>query len=237
MENLHLEALRTITGSVRGTSHHKLYEETGFCSLKERRRRHKLILYKKIALGLCPTYLSDLLPALVSSSNPYPRRRPYERIVPKCRIELYRNSFFPSTTMLWNELPACAQTGTSISEFKRFLSSSDTCVPLYYYVGDRKEQILHCRLRLGMSDLQNDLYNRHLSVDRSCSCGFARETAEHFLLYCPNYINVRLATITSLPVEWTNIQILLFGSQVLRNEDNVNVFLSVQASIKQTRRF
>ena len=44
LEDLHLEALRTITGSVRGTSHQKLYQESGFCSLKERRRRHKLLV-------------------------------------------------------------------------------------------------------------------------------------------------------------------------------------------------
>ena len=43
LENLHLEALRIITGSVRGTSHQKLYNESGFCKLKERRKRHKLI--------------------------------------------------------------------------------------------------------------------------------------------------------------------------------------------------
>ena len=43
LENLHLEALRIITDSVRGTSHQKLYNESGFCTLKERRKRHKLI--------------------------------------------------------------------------------------------------------------------------------------------------------------------------------------------------
>ena len=30
LENLHIEALRIITGSVRGTSHQKLYNESGF---------------------------------------------------------------------------------------------------------------------------------------------------------------------------------------------------------------
>ena len=42
LENLHLEAIRIIIGGVRGTSLQKLYEESGFSTLKERRRRHKL---------------------------------------------------------------------------------------------------------------------------------------------------------------------------------------------------
>ena len=49
LEN-HLEAIRIITGSVRGTSHQKLYNESGFCTLKERRKRHKLIQFHKTIL-------------------------------------------------------------------------------------------------------------------------------------------------------------------------------------------
>mgnify|MGYP006286749693 CR=1 FL=1 len=45
LENLHLEALRIIVGAIRGTSHQKLYEESGFCPLKERRKRHKIVYY------------------------------------------------------------------------------------------------------------------------------------------------------------------------------------------------
>ena len=49
LEKLHLEAIRIILGGVRGISHQKLYEESGFWILKERRRRHKLFRFKKIA--------------------------------------------------------------------------------------------------------------------------------------------------------------------------------------------
>ena len=87
LEN-HLEVIRIITGSVRGTSHQKLYKESGFCTLKERRKRHKLIQFHKMRNSTCPDYLSDLLPLLVSTTNPYHRRRPYERIVPSFRTEL-----------------------------------------------------------------------------------------------------------------------------------------------------
>ncbi len=163
LENLHLDALRTITGTVRGTSHEKLYKESGFCSLKERRKRHKIIFYFKLVHGLCPSYLNDLLPKLVSEVNPYHHRRPQERVVPQHHTEIYRKSFFPATTQLWNTLPVNIQNSTSLSHLKRFLLSEDCVVPPQYYIGNRTEQIIHCKLRLGMSDLNLDMFNRHLT--------------------------------------------------------------------------
>ena len=53
LEELHRDALRTIIGSVKGTSHKLIYTESGFPPLKERRRRHKLILFFKIVNSLC----------------------------------------------------------------------------------------------------------------------------------------------------------------------------------------
>ena len=187
LENLHLEAIRIIIGGIRGTSHQKLYKESGFCSLKERRKRHKLLMFHKMILGLCPQYISDLSPPLVPHINPYHRRRPLERDVTTCKTELYRNSFIPSTTAEWNSLPISVQQSTSLSVFKRSLSLSDSKVPAYYYFGERNAQVIHCRLRLEMSNFNNDLVNRHLSTDPKCSCGYSRETAGHYLLHCPNY--------------------------------------------------
>ena len=143
LENLHLEAIRIITGSVRGTSHQKLYNESGFCTLKERRKRHKLIQFHKMINNTCPDYLSDLLPPLVSTTI---HTTDVDLIIPSFRTELYRNSFFPSTTLLWNNLPVNIQESSSLSEFKRYLTNNDTMVPSYYYSGQRMEQIIHCRL-------------------------------------------------------------------------------------------
>ena len=98
MEHLHLDAVRTITEAVRGTSRQSLYEESGFLTLSERRCRRMVILYQKIINGYTPSYLETLLPALVSSVNPYHKRRPYERLIPPHRSELYESSFFLSTT-------------------------------------------------------------------------------------------------------------------------------------------
>ena len=76
LEDIQLEVIRTITGAVRGTSHQKLYKESGFITLKERRKRHKLILYFKYINGMLPEHLNVKFPRLVSETNPYHRRLP-----------------------------------------------------------------------------------------------------------------------------------------------------------------
>lgn len=135
LEELHLEAIRTIVGAVRGTSHQKLYEESGFCSLEKRRERHKIIFYYKIINGMCPDYLLSILPGLVADGNPYHRRRLLERNVPRCKTELYKKSFVPSTTLLWNSLPNNIKACNSLSTIKRYLTAEDPVVPPHLYIG------------------------------------------------------------------------------------------------------
>ena len=142
LENLDLEAIRIIVGAVKGTSHEKLYEESRFCTLKERRKRHKLLMFYKMINYQCSEYLSNLVPPLVSTTNPYYRRRPYERVIPAHKTDLYANSFIPSTIQLWNTLPQTIQANPSISLLKKYLSTNGTMVPIYYYFGPRKEQAL-----------------------------------------------------------------------------------------------
>ena len=93
LEKLNLDAIRTIIGAVRGTSHEKLYTESGILPLKERRRRHKLILFYKMTRQMTPNYITSRLPPLVSDINPYHRRNPLQRYGPRCRTELYKQSF------------------------------------------------------------------------------------------------------------------------------------------------
>ena len=88
LENLRLGAIRIIVGAVKETSHKMLYKESGFCTLKERRKRHKLLMFYTMINYQCPGYLSNLVPPVVSTTNPYHRRRPYERVIPVHKTEL-----------------------------------------------------------------------------------------------------------------------------------------------------
>ena len=237
LEDLHLEAIRIIIGGVRGTSRYKLYEESGFCSLKERRKRHKLTMFHKMVNSNCPPYVSDMLPPLISSYNRYNYRRPQERTVPRHRTELYNKSFIPSTTRLWNSLPQNVTSTSSLSQFKKLISVSDTIVPKYYYFGERKEQVIHCRLRMNMSDLKHDLFNRHLSNNSACACGSSAETAEHYLLSCPLYDGIRATTIHTLSPALIDIVTLLKGHPALSLDDNTTVFATVHNFINKSNRF
>jgi len=121
LESLHLDAIRTIIGTVRGTSHEKLHTESGITTLRERCFRHK-IMYHKIVQENTPTYLKEHLPPLVPSTNPYHRRRPLQRQVPKHKTETYRQSLSPSTTTLWNNLTGRKHTANKISRSSKTLS-------------------------------------------------------------------------------------------------------------------
>eukprot|EP00745_Piridium_sociabile_P039999 TRINITY_DN76089_c0_g1_i19.p1 TRINITY_DN76089_c0_g1~~TRINITY_DN76089_c0_g1_i19.p1 ORF type:complete len:122 (+),score=3.47 TRINITY_DN76089_c0_g1_i19:522-887(+) len=99
---------------------------------------------------------------------------------------------------------------TSISAFKHYLCKDDSPVFPYYYFGNRKDQINHCRLRRNMSNLNYDLYRRHLTDNPSCTCGYITETAEHYLLYCPLLSNVRATTLLTLQQEHFTVETMLF---------------------------
>ena len=64
LESLHLDAIRTIIGAIRGTSHQILYTESGFTTLRERRFRYKIIMYHKNVQENTPIYLKEEIPHL-----------------------------------------------------------------------------------------------------------------------------------------------------------------------------
>ena len=125
----------------------------------------------------------------------------------------------------------------TISQLKRHLSNSDTVVPIYFYHGNRKEQIIHCRLRLQMSNLNSDLNKRHLLNNPACACGNPNETAEHFFFECPRFLTARLLTIDTLPQEQKHVNILLFGNKDLSLDENTNIFNIVHKYIDKSGRF
>ena len=95
---------------------------------------------------------------------------------------------------------------TSLSHLKKYLRKDDSIVPPYYFIGCRKAQAIHCKLRLNMSDLKNDMFNRHISDIKVCECGHNKEDAHHFLINCPRFTDIRAVTITTLPSVAINIK-------------------------------
>ena len=238
LEQLNLDAIRTVIGAVRGTSHQKLYDESGMTPLVERRRRHKLTLDYKIINGYAPGYLNEYIPPLITEINPYHRRNLLDRYLPRCRTELYKQSFFPSVTAAWNAIPDEAKRLKSILQFKKYLSSNDQTVPLFFYSHNRISEIIHCRLRLEISDLNADLFQRHLKEDKSCECGYREENAKHYLIDCPRHVYARTLSLHLL-TNYDELQIhcLLHGDNRLSIAENRAIFDRVHEFIELSNRF
>ena len=177
------------------------------------------------------------LPPLVSSTNPHHRWWSLQRQVPKHKTVTYRQSFFLSTTTLWNNLLENIQWTKSLSQVKHFLSRNDTNPPPFFYNGSQKAQIIHCKLCLGMSDLNYNLLNRHLTTNSSCDCGERKDKSEHYILHCPHFAHVRQNAMFKLPANLLNITTLLQGDPNTSNNMNSLIFKAVQDFITQSGRF
>ena len=152
IEKVQLEAARLISGPglTRSTSTNRNYQEIGWKTLHRRRKEKKLILFHKIVHNIAPSYLRDLLPLTVGQNTHYHLRNQMNFIEPRCRLDLYRKSFFPSTINMWNSLPQSLREITNLNSFKRSITERTISVPRFYFNGERKYAILHARLMPGL---------------------------------------------------------------------------------------
>ena len=104
-----------ITGTWKGTSTDKIYEELGWESLHNRRFFRRLTMFYKILNNLTPEYLKAPLPI---PQNVYSLRR--NRIVAPmpCRSDKYKNSFYPDAISSWNKIDPGLKSAISLSIFK-----------------------------------------------------------------------------------------------------------------------
>ena len=108
---------------------------------------------------------------------------------------------------------------------------------LFFHNGSQKAQITHCKFHLGISNLNCDLLNRHLTTNSSCDCGERKETSELYILHCPRFTHVRQNTIFRLPANLLSITTLLQGDPNISNNTNSLIFKAVQDFITQSGHF
>ena len=140
LDKILIEAARIVTGITRSASINKIYKETGWLTLENRRKYQKLILIYKIINGLTPEYLHEIFPQNVSMRTSYHLRNIYQIDSIACRTELFAKSFITSAVSLWNELPEEVNSFRSLSSFKSYIlrSFAVPVVPKYFFVGQRK---------------------------------------------------------------------------------------------------
>ena len=231
------EAARIVTGCTKLVAIADLYQESGWETLSQRRRKHKLILFYKMVNGLAPNYLNILVPPTIGNSSSYNLRRPNNLRNIACRTRLYSSSFLPAVINDWNSLPDEIKNAESLSAFKYRLNVDKPCPRKLYFFGDRKIQILHARLRNRCSSLNEHLYLKKLVQSPLCRCGTV-ESTQHYFLECPTYSTQRnsLCQFISGITRFT-LQTVLFGDENLNLLDNQRIFAAVHTYIRESRRF
>jgi hypothetical protein len=139
------------------------------------------------------------MPLPVGSVSQYNLRNSNNYVLPNCRLEITKKSFFPSTTRDWNNLSPKIRNSGNINIFKRKKKILLEKVPFYFGWGDRKLNIIHSRLRNMCSSL-----NGH---------GF--EDCIHFFLECPFYNENRVILLNKLKNYVVTIELILAGVENL----------------------
>ena len=215
-----------------------LYFETGWEPLHSRRHSRKLNLFYKIRNNDSPLYLYDCLLPFIREENELNLCNQTEFRNPFTRLQLFANSFFPSTIKSWNKLSPQLRNAPTLNRFKQANKNHTIKPPKFYIAGCRILNIIHTRLRHRSSSLNADLFRVHLANDPGCICGCAFEDAIHYILECCLYnkareeLKLRLVFLNELKIE-----VLLFGDDTLTEMQNLQIFKSVQLYIKRTKRF
>ena len=239
IEKVQLEAARIVSGTTKLVSLALalLYQELGWEQLSSRRRKYKLVLFYKMQNGLCPAYLTQLVPGQVGQASSYNLRNARNLQTIHATTQLYYNSFFPSVIRDWNTLPSSIRTLPTVESFKRSLNTQTYRKPSFYFCGDRFGQIHHTRLRTNCSSLKYYLYHKGIIDNPNCDCG-SLETNNHYLFECNRYNAIRVDLINEVSEFYTpTLNSLLFGNLALSDEANELIFKSVHKFIRRSKRF
>ena len=193
LKKIQIEATRIATGTTKLVSIASLYNEIGWNSLDTCRKMQKLVLFYKMVNHLTPLYLSSLIPPTVNETSQYNLRNANNISTINAQTKQYFNSFLPSTTRDWNILSEEHRNSTSVTSFKHTFNQTNISVPKYFFVGVRRPQVLHTRLRTKCSALNYEIYLKNLTDTPLCRCGNI-ENSEHFL-QCRYYHRQRLEMI------------------------------------------
>ena len=109
-----------------------------------------------------PQTLTTLLPQKTSERSNYNLRNPTNYTPPSLGTTSLQQTFIPDTTTKWNKLPLEIRQIKNTEQFKQAITPEKLKIPERFYIGNRRAQILQTRLRLGCSDLNNDLYQINL---------------------------------------------------------------------------
>ena len=244
VERVQYRGALAVTGTWRGSSQLKLYEELGWESLSDRRKKQRQVLLFKIVNNLTPAYLRDKLPPL---SNPFSNESFTYREF-RVRTERFRNTFFPDVIKQWNALITDFTEMPTLEEFRSHLHALYRPLPKETYRIHDPEGLRYLfQLRVGLSPLRYHKKRHHFAdtPDDTCLCNTGIETVEHFLFKCPFYTSKRLVLAqTVIPILinhnlallQNDVNLYLYGHKKIK-EDNKDILLATISFIKSSNRF
>ena len=103
--------------------------------------------------GFVPRYLSSLVPQVNSNISNYNVRNANNIYNMACRTNLYKNSLLPSVVDEWNLLPQEIRNLEFDYNFNHYLNIGKPNPNKLFFVGKRRFQIIHARLRNECSPL------------------------------------------------------------------------------------
>ena len=112
IESIQCNASLEITGTIRGLSREKLYQELALGYLHDKRWIRRLCLFYKVLLNKVPKYIYELIPPLRHS---FRNSRSFTSFT--YRTEYFKNSFFPSVINDWNKLDPKIRNSNSYLSF------------------------------------------------------------------------------------------------------------------------
>ena len=198
LESIQYNACLAITGAIRGTSKEKLYQEIGLESLQLRRWYRKLGMFYKIFKSKSPQYLFKLIPEKTSS---YVTRNAENIPLFNIKHNFYKNSFFPSSIIEWNNLDPKLRNSENLSTFKNNVLKFIRPKPnSFFNCCNLKGIRLITRLRLELSHLREHKfkYNFQNCLNPLFSCGSSIESTSHLLLYRSIFHDKRHALLSTL---------------------------------------
>ena len=222
IESAQYNAALAITGTIRGTSKEKLYEELGFETMKDRRWFRRLCCFYKILNNQTPGYLYSLL---VPPNRDYNTRRYTKFRQVFCRTETFSNSFLPQTIKEWNKLDTSICQAPSYSAFRKaLLDFIRPTANSTFGTNDVSGLKLLTRLRVGFSHVREHKFKHNFqdTLNPLCPCSLEAEDTYHFFMRCQSFSNQRnvlfddLNSINSEILKMSEneiVQVLLFGKK------------------------
>ena len=247
LESIQYYAALALTGTWKGTSREKLYDELGWEPLHLRRWSRRL--FYKIVKNCTPDYTRCPIPTLHTSHYNLRRHISIGQICARTRS--FKSSFYPNCLLERERLDPEIRQSSSVNIFKQKLLSIIRPPPKpVYNIYDPKGLSILTQLRVGLSKLNFHKFRHNFedTLNPLCPSNDGVEDTEHYMLFCHTYDVQRcclLGRVNAIllshglanPSNNELVDIILYGHKHLSLTSNASILTATLEYIKATKRF